>query len=264
MLFRSVRLNSNDPRYFSGYANFLNNFFRSPSETKIDPIIEMFLNNKTPESVVNWLRKDPKGIAYAEKMNIDDKAFKVASESLNVGTSAEDFVGNLHSAYQRYLPNSEIQEAFRNNSLDEMWLRNHFADSPAMPDIVGSVVPQAPKVSGLGAGAQAFVNKAFYFLGSLPETHLARHPLARAVYRAEMKQRADIALATKRMNLGDQNAELTIDEINGLRKDAVESTRKEINKTLFTIMRKSYAGEKMRFIMPFFNAWENKIGRAHV
>jgi hypothetical protein len=257
-----VRLTSSDPRYFNGYANFLNNFFRSPTENKVDPVIEMFLNNMTPQSVVTWLRKDPKGIAYAEKMNIDDKAFKVASKRLNIGTDAEDFVGNLHSAYQRYLPDAEIQEAFRANQLDEMWLRRHFADTPAMPDIIGSTIPVGQKVKvGSQAGVQKFVEKAFYFLGSLPETTLARHPLARAVYRSEMQQRGNIALSLKRSQLNDPKAELTLDEINGLRRDAVESTRKEVNKTLFTIIRRSYAGEKMRYLMPFFSAWENTIRR---
>jgi hypothetical protein len=256
-----LRLSSNDPRYFTGYANYLNNMWRSPSENKIDPIIDMFLNNKTPEDVIRWIRKTDEGKAYASKMNIDDRAFKVPSERLNVGTDAEDFVGNLHSAYARYLPDAEIQEAFKNNQMDEMFLRTHFADQPAMPDIVGSVVPTSPVVAGMGGAAQAFVQKAFYFLGSLPETTLARHPLARAVYRAEMKQRGDIALSLKRSKLNDPNAELTLDEINSFRKDAVEGTRREVNKTLFTIMRKSYAGEKMRYIMPFFNAWENTIRR---
>jgi hypothetical protein len=256
-----LRLSSNDPRYFNGYANYLNNMWRSPSENKIDPIIEKFLDNQTPEQVVKWLRTTPEGKAYASKMNIDDRAFKVPSERLNVGTDAEDFVGNLHSAYARYLPDAEIQEAFRNNQLDEMFLRTHFADQPSMPDIIGSVVPTSPGIEGIGGAAQAFVQKAFYFLGSLPETTLARHPLARAVYRAEMKQRGDIALSLKRSQTGDPKAELTLDEINAFRKDAVEGTRKEVNKTLFTIMRKSYAGEKMRYMMPFFNAWENSVRR---
>jgi len=256
-----LRLSSNDPRYFNGYANYLNNMWRSPSENKIDPIIEKFLDNQTPEQVVRWLRTTPEGKAYASKMNIDDRAFKVPSERLNVGTDAEDFVGNLHSAYARYLPDAEIQEAFRNNQLDEMFLRTHFADQPSMPDIIGSVVPTSPGIEGMGGAAQAFVQKAFYFLGSLPETTLARHPLARAVYRAEMKQRGDIALSLKRSQTGDPKAELTLDEINAFRKDAVESTRREVNKTLFTIVRKSYAGEKMRYMMPFFNAWENSVRR---
>ena len=256
-----LRLSSNDPRYFNGYANYLNNMWRSPSENKIDPIIGKFLDNQTPEQVVRWLRTTPEGKAYASKMNIDDRAFKVPSERLNVGTDAEDFVGNLHSAYARYLPDTEIQEAFRNNQLDEMFLRTHFADQPSMPDIIGSVVPTSPGIEGMGGAAQAFVQKAFYFLGSLPETTLARHPLARAVYRAEMKQRGDIALSLKRSQLNDPKAELTLDEINAFRKDAVEGTRKEVNKTLFTIMRKSYAGEKMRYMMPFFNAWENSVRR---
>jgi hypothetical protein len=256
-----LRLSSNDPRYFNGYANYLNNMWRSPNEDKIDPIIQKFLDNETPEQVIRWLRKPGEGQAYAAKMNIDDRAFKVPSERLNVGTDAEDFVGNLYSAYARYLPDAEIQEAFRNNQLDEIFLRTHFADQPSMPDIVGSVVPTSPGVEGIGGAAQAFVQKAFYFLGSLPETTLARHPLARAVYRAEMKQRGDIALSLKRSQLNDPNAELTLDEINAFRKDAVEGTRREVNKTLFTIMRKSYAGEKMRYMMPFFNAWENTMRR---
>ena len=256
-----IRLSSNDPRYFTGYANYLNNLWRSPNENKIDPIIRKFLDNETPEQVVRWLRTTDEGKAYATKMSIDDRAIKVPSERLNVGTDAEDFVGNLYSSYARMLPDAEIQEAFRNNLIDEMYLRTHFADQPAMPDIIGSVIPQAPGIQGVPGAAQAFVQKAFYFLGSLPETTFARHPLARAVYRAEMRQRGDIALSLKRSQLNDPKAELTLDEINALRKDAVESARKEVNKTLFTIMRKSYAGEKMRYLMPFFNAWENTVRR---
>jgi hypothetical protein len=255
-----TRLNSADPRYFSGYANYLNNFWRSPSENKIDPLIQQFLDGKTPENVVRWLRS-PKGEEYAKRFNIDDKGFKVPTERLNVSTDAEDFVGNLYSAYQRYLPDGQIQQAFRNNQMDEMWLREHFKDTPAMPDIIGSTIPTAPAVHGVGGAAQAFVNKAFYFLGSLPETQLARHPLAKAVYRSEMKNRAEIALSIKIQKTGMADTQLTVDEINALRKDAIESTRKEVNKTLFTIVRKSYAGEKMRYIMPFFNAWENTVRR---
>ena len=257
-----VRLSFKDPRYFSGYANFINGMWRSPNEAKIDPIIELFLNGQRPEEVIRWLRTDPKGLAYATKMNIDSPSMRVASERLNVSTSAEDFVGNLHSAYQRYLPDSEIQNAFRNGEIDEMWLRNHFKNQPAMPDVIGSVVPTAPEVRFKdGTMFQKWVQQSFHYLGSLPETTLARHPLARAIYRSEMEQRANIALVRKRVALENDKAELTVDEINGLRKNAMESTRKEVNKTLFTIMQKSYAGEKMRYLMPFFNAWENTIRR---
>jgi hypothetical protein len=256
-----IRLKSTDPRYFSGYSNYLNNLWRSPTDNKIDPIIEMFLNQQTPEDVVRWLTKDSKGKAYALEMNIGERGFQVPTARLNSGMDPEDFVGNLYSAYQRMLPDAQIQEAFRNKQLNEMWLRNHFKDQPSMPDIIGSVIPQAPKTSGVGGAAQEFVAKAFYFLGSLPETTLARHPLARAVYRAEMKNRAEIAMSLKRTKLNNPKAELTLDEINALRKDAYESARKEVNKTLFTIVRKSAAGEKMRYLMPFFNAWENTVRR---
>jgi hypothetical protein len=256
--FTEARLTAKMPEYYTGYANQLNSFFRSP-DGRIDPVIEMFLNGMKPEQAVAWLRK-PENIAYARKFNIDVPGIKVMSERLNVSIDAEDFVGDLYSAYQRYLPDNEVQEAFRNGDVTEQWLRTHFTDNPNMPDIIGRIVPTSQEARTWQEGMSKVVERAFHFLGSLPETTVARHPLARQIYRAEYKNRLNIALATKRLNEGDA-AELTLDDINNLRGQVIEATRKEVNSTLFTIIRKSYAGEKMRFIMPFFNAWENTIRR---
>lgn len=257
--FTEARLTAKMPEYYTGYANQLNSFFRSP-DGRIDPVIEMFLNGMKPEQAVAWLRK-PENVAYARKFNIDVPGIKVMSERLNVSMDAEDFVGDLHSAYQRYLPDNEVQEAFRNGEATEQWLRTHFTENPNMPDIIGRIVPTSQEARTWQEGMSKVVERAFHFLGSLPETTVARHPLARQIYRAEYKNRLNIALATKRMNVGDEAAELTVDEINNLRRNVIEATRREVNSTLFTIIRKSYAGEKMRFIMPFFNAWENTIRR---
>ena len=257
--FMETRLTAKMPEYYTGYANQLNTFFRSP-DGRIDPIVEMFLNGMKPEQAVAWLRK-PENVAYARKFNIDVPGIKVMSERLNVSIDAEDFVGDLYSAYQRYLPDNEVQEAFRVGDVTEQWLRTHFMDNPNMPDIIGRIVPTSQEARTWQEGMSKVVERAFHFLGSLPETAVSRHPLARQIYRAEYKNRLNIALATKRMNVGDDAAELTVDEINNLRMNVIEATRKEVNSTLFTIIRKSYAGEKMRFIMPFFNAWENTIRR---
>ena len=257
--FTEARLTPKMPEYYTGYANQLNTFFRSP-DGRIDPVVEMFLNGMKPEQVVTWLRK-PENAGYARRFNIDVPGIKVASERLNVSIDAEDFVGDLYSAYQRYLPDNEVQEAFRNGDVTEQWLRTHFMENPNMPDIIGRIVPTSPEARTWQDSMSKVVERAFHFLGSLPETTVSRHPLARQIYRAEYKNRLNIALATKRMNVGDEAAELTVDEINGLRMQVIEVTRREVNSTLFTIIRKSYAGEKMRFIMPFFNAWENTIRR---
>lgn len=252
-------LTPNMPDYYSGWANQLNTFFRSP-DGKIDPLIEQMLNGVRPEEIVAWLRK-PENVAYARRFNIDVPGIKVPAERLNVFIDAEDFVGDLYSAFNRYLPDGQMQEAFRTGQISEMWLRNHFKDATSLPDIVGRIVPTSPQARNFMEATAKVIDRAFYFLGSLPETTLARHPLARQVYRTEYQNELNVALSRKRMNLQDPKAELTVDEINDLRRTVIETTRKEVNKTLFTIIRKSYAGEKMRFIMPFFNAWENTIRR---
>ena len=252
-------LTPNMPDYYSGWANQLNTFFRSP-DGRIDPLITQMLDGVRPEEIIQWLRK-PENVAYARRFNIDVPGIKVPSERLNASIEAEDFVGDLYSAFNRYLPDSQMQEAFRTGQVNELWLRNHFKNATELPDIVGRIVPTSPQARNIMEATAKVIDRAFYFLGALPETTLARHPLARQIYRSEYKDTLDITLANKRMRLQNDKAELTIDDINNVRKDVVETTRKEINKTLFTIIRKSYAGEKMRFIMPFFNAWENTIRR---
>ena len=252
-------LTPNMPDYYSGWSNQLNTFFRSP-DGRIDPLVQQMLDGVRPEEIVKWLRKS-ENVGYARRFNIDVPGIKVPSERLNASIEAEDFVGDLYSAFNRYLPDSQMQEAFRTGEVTEMWLRNHFKNATELPDIVGRIVPTSPQARNIMDATAKVIDKAFYFLGSLPETTLARHPLARAMYRSGYQDKLDVALSTKRLNTGNTKAELTVDEINNLRRDVVESTRKEINKTLFTIIRKSYAGEKMRFIMPFFNAWENTIRR---
>lgn len=252
-------LTPNMPDYYSGWANQLNTFFRSP-DGRIDPLIEQMLNGTRPEEIVAWLRK-PENVAYARRFNIDVPGIKVPTERLNAFIDAEDFVGDLYSAFNRYLPDAEMQTAFRAGQITETWLRNHLKNTTELPDIIGRIVPTSPQARNLVEATAKFIDRAFYFLGSLPETTLTRHPLARQVYRTEYKNQLDVALSRKRMNLQDPNANLTVDEINDLRRNVIEATRKEVNKTLFTIVRKSYAGEKMRYIMPFFNAWENTIRR---
>jgi hypothetical protein len=252
-------LTPNMPDYYSGWANQLNTFFRSP-DGRIDPLVQQMLDGVRPEEIVKWLRK-PENVGYARRFNIDVPGIKVPSERLNASIEAEDFVGDLYSAFNRYLPDSQMQEAFRTGEITETWLRNHFKNATELPDIVGRIVPTSPQARNIMDATAKVIDRAFYFLGSLPETTLARHPLARAIYRSDYQDKLDVALSTKRLNTGNTKAELTVDEINNLRRDVVESTRKEVNKTLFTIIRKSYAGEKMRFIMPFFNAWENTIRR---
>jgi len=246
------------PEYFSGWANHLDRFFRSP-EGRIDPLIEQFLDGARPEDVVRWLR-DPKNLEYRKRFNIDDKGSWAWNQELNVSTPAEDFANNLYSSFQRYFPDDEMRQAFRNGEVNESWLANHFADEPNMPELIGSIVPTSPEAANFGEMMGQARSTIFHFLGSLPETTFARHPLARVVYSSEVKQRGNVALAIKKRNFGE-DAELTTSDINNIELQAREAARREVSRTLFTIVRKSYAGETLRFIMPFFNAWENSVRR---
>jgi len=104
--------------------------------------------------------------------------------------------------------------------------------------------------------ARAGVTKVMRVLGALPETAFARHPLYAAAYRDEMTTR--IGLAAER-----KGEALTVAEVNELAKVAHQSARKDLEQTLFTLVRRSNASSALvpRLLFPFAGAYENVLRR---
>ena len=93
-------------------------------------------------------------------------------------------------------------------------------------------------------------DRIFKYIGSLPEDTLLRHPFVNVRYNQYMRQAIDDAVAQGGKDMS--NAELQ-----ALSRSAREYSLREVKRTLYTIDRYTRGAEYIRFISPFFAAWEN-------
>ena len=93
-------------------------------------------------------------------------------------------------------------------------------------------------------------DRIFKYIGSLPEDTLLRHPFVNVRYNQYMRQAIDDAVAQGGKDMS--NAELQ-----ALSRSARAYSLREVKRTLYTIERYTHGAEYMRFVSPFFAAWEN-------
>ena len=90
------------------------------------------------------------------------------------------------------------------------------------------------------------------WLGTIPEDKLLRHPFYDAVYRREQERLYRLA--------AERGADMTSNIVlNRINKASHQIALKSTRQTMYTIDRLSNAAVMLRFISPFFPAWENSI-----
>ena len=93
-------------------------------------------------------------------------------------------------------------------------------------------------------------DRIFKYIGSLPEDTLLRHPFVNVRYNQYMRQAIDDATAQGGKDMSNS-------ELQALSRSARSYALGEVKRTLYTIERYTQGAEYMRFVSPFFAAWEN-------
>lgn len=170
----------------------------------------------------------------------------------------EGSVVEIDSMILRYLPTSEaidlaarvdnpgalaIREAIETNlgGYTEMLTPIHGREARA-------VLSQGQTV---GAMLRKPIDVIFKFIGDLPETTLVRHPYFATVWSREFDSM--LMLAQR------QGRELTEDLLSSIDRSAKARALRNLKDTLYTIERLSNPAALLRFVVPFYPAWENSI-----
>lgn len=95
------------------------------------------------------------------------------------------------------------------------------------------------------------INKLFSWIGTLPETALVRQPFYNTVWQRRIAQLETVAVQQGRVMDDALRAKIE--------RNAHAYALQATNNTLYTIVRYSNPAHLMRFIVPFFPAWENSI-----
>jgi len=230
------------PIYFDELAIRFNFRYRS------DPVGKMILANRPVDEIINFL-KTPAGKSYREQMSINGRPLRTDSEvrsyvdqqirrldmeiPVDTGLRAKLLAGDVSSA--------EIAAAMGSRKL---------------PPIVGRIEDGLPpsenflqKVKG---GVDQTTSTLMRYLGTVPEDKMLRHPFYSSVYTVEQARMYRVAAERG----ADMSSEIVKSRINSAaHKVALKSTRQ----TMYTIDRLSNAAVMLRFISPFFPAFENAI-----
>jgi hypothetical protein len=267
---RTVSLvKSNDPRYFEGWANILNMHFRDPESGVMDPIVRRILDGETDQDILSWLTRSYEGRTYA------NDTYTTVSQGygftkLKGGELDEDLLEKINitrSAVKLYIPDEETA-LFLSTATPEgkpltggdvqNFLRERFGDNPEnLPDINGLLVTSSKEYKDQERLIDTFNRRVMRFLGSLPEDVFARHPLARAQYNRNLR------INLERMAEAKGSEKLTAEEVNRAVRGAREDARREVERTLFTIVRRTRASSSqvMQLMFPFYAAYENTMKR---
>lgn len=266
---RSVRLvQPSDPRYFEGWANILNMHFRNPETGEMDPVVEQIIKGATDNDLLKWFKKH-EGSLYA-----NDTYTRVGQgygfTAIKGGELEEELLKKIRTtrgAIKAYLPDAETADMLMNIKANgkpltggevQKFLIDRFGKSPEnLTPLNGLLVTTSKEYKDQERIIDTINRRVMRFLGSLPEDVFARHPLASAVY--DQNLRKNIA-AMSSMKGGD---ELTVEELNRAIRSAREKSRQEVEKTLFTIVRRTGASssQTMKLLFPFYAAFENTAQR---
>ena len=260
---------NNDPRYFEAWSNVLNMHFRDPETGIMDPIVRKILDGETDQDILGWLTRNSQGRLYAnDTYTTPRQAFGLTA--LKGGELDEDLLEKINitrGAVKLYLPDEETALFFSTAGPDgkplsggelQNYLRNRFGDNPEnLPDINGLLVTTSKEFRDQERLIDTFNRRVMRFLGSLPEDVFARHPLARATYNRQVKVNIENIAKAK------GTEKLTAEEINSAIRGAREDSRREVERTLFTIVRRTRASSSqvMQLLFPFYAAFENTAKR---
>lgn len=231
-----------ETNWSQAFIRFINEDVRS------DALLYRIINaandpaNATDEALLNVLKsREFKG--YRIVTGIDKKSDEYLLEHIN----------SRRLLVEQFLP--ELP------GMKPGWLKSKVAkDGLTEEDIIAIPRELRAPVSGQdityksAKGLFALWNKAvgniFKYIGSLPETTLARHPFYRASYRMNVRTMARI--------LTDQGVDITLPKYQSIiQRTSHRRAYKELNQTLYTVMRRTDFAQAMRFVQPFYMANQN-------
>jgi hypothetical protein len=266
---RSVRtIDPADPKYFEGWANILNMHFRDPESGIMDPVVRRILDGEDNEKILNWFRTS-KGAMYATEAYTLVGAGKGVTK-LKGGELDEHLMAKLHETRQAvasYIPDNETalmlsaaKETGKPLSGGEVqqFLVERFGKNPEnLKPLNGMLVTSSKEYKDQERIIDTINRRVMRFLGSMPEDTFARHPMVTMVYEKEL--RLNIAAMADAKGVD----RLTPDEINRAVSNARETARQEVERTLFTIVRRTGASSSrsVKLLFPFYAAYENTIKR---
>lgn len=230
-----------DPNYWTEWAKTLNNQLGNSEVSR------RLASGENLYKTVSWLQNSPTGRYLRGRLGLDKE------DSL-------EYVLTAKRMLDEYLPNESLQAKLANREvITPSILREAFPETSTLPTVHGHKLAQNLSLVGQKK-TKSIINSVFKFIGSMPEDAWARHPVYAELYKRSLGQRIDNFTAVNGRPVSQLPDDMLASSEMGLamraaHADALRGTKQ----LLFTIDRKTNLASYMKFISPFFSAFENSV-----
>lgn len=160
--------------------------------------------------------------------------------------SVEEYVSSIRPHLDRLVPYEELRRTMldRNVNMDD--ITKHFATVDKRMNIHGEQYSPLHD-NAASKMIRSFRDNWFKVMSDIPDKVAARHPLYNLKFRENMRAMIDRF----------EGEELTQADLARIRKAADRLARKDLSETLYDLTRRSDAAYSMRFLSPFYGAWDD-------
>lgn len=226
-----TRINPGEKGYFENLAWVVNKQLRN------DPVAMRLLRGDNAKDIRDWLRsRDSYNYRREMGFTVDE---------------AIDHIDVVNDMVTRYVPDRGLRLRASEADLTPDEIAGRLAKKDDLAPIHGR---EAAALSVAGNGRRAYrktMAAVYRWLGSIPENYAVRHPFYRKVWMGDYERRMQIAV--------QQGVELTPAVQARLANSAHNTALKATKETLYTIERYSNPTAVLRWLMPFYAAWENTM-----
>jgi len=226
--------------YWAEYTLRINNRYRN------DPLAKMVLQGDDIESIKRWLATSD-GLRYRKELSVNGR-------QLDSEEAVDTYLSKLVARLDNEVPDvGDLRSMVLKQEISKGELMTQLAGRD-LPEIVGRYADEVDvNVFARGfKGLNNWTDKAMKWLGTVPENKILRHPFYNTVYTARQRDLWRLA----REQGEDVTDPRVLARLNtAAHADALKATRE----TMYTIERLSNAGEMLRFVSPFFPAYENAM-----
>jgi hypothetical protein len=214
-------------------------------------------------AVNRQIRNSPVAMKAAEGATTDElKAFVQSNpaarrEWLNLKSSSGDdmdgWLANVQAHVDHYLPSAEMKSTALDREVGEGDVKNWFANVDDRMRVHGESYAPTAK-SAVGDLYEKVRNNWYKMAAEAPESTMARAPLYSYAFKRNLKS----IVEQHGLDSSDYKA-IDGDLMMQYRKSADHLARREVGKILFDTSHSSNLSTTLRYVSPFFSAWEDMI-----
>lgn len=230
----AIETKLNEKAYSEGWERAINQQIRT------SPLAMKILGGADDRELLTYLSTDPKGMEERALMGV-------------WGRDANSWIDRLRQHVVSYLPTPELRAAALAGDVKAPLLNSAFAGQlDQRPMIHGESLSLETGRTHLGSLTNRLVEHLYNVVGTVPTDVLSRQPFAAAVYRKSMtEQIGALKIAPTDVITGPQ--------MEAMQRRAHELTVSKVRSTLYDLSNESHLGHTMRFVAPFWTAWQEAL-----